>query len=199
MRRYGKHVCLNSILLGCLFFASSDGNAQDKWDVANSQVKRLSPSSFSELPRPVVRYLQLKHCTIPQLWYEPNPHNVIRGMFVRNGQYDWAVLCSRNRISSILIFWNGSIRNLSQIAKAADKVYLQTVGDRDNGGVGFSRIISVVGRKYILDHYKEYGGPKPPPINHQGINDAYAEKASMVLYYHGRYYGRRWLELAGAD
>ena len=185
---------LHSGLLACAL-ATSSAYGQDKWDVADSNVRRLLPSAFSKLPKPIVHYLELKHCTIPQLWYESKPHNVIRGMFARKGQYDWAVLCSRNRFSSILIFWNGSTRNPSRIAKSLDKGYLQTVGGGDNGGIGFSRIISVVGREYILEHYKDYGGPKPRPITHQGINDAYAEKASMVLYR----YSRRWLELSGAD
>ena len=43
-------------------------------------------------------------------------------------------------------------------------------------------------------HYREYGGPKPAPINHHGIADAYVEKGSTVHYY----YRRRWLKLLGA-
>jgi hypothetical protein len=52
-----------------------------------------------------------------------------------------------------------------------------------------------VGRDYILKHYHEYGGPQPPGIDHEGINDAYVEKGSAVHYY----YLGKWLELQGAD
>ena len=39
------------------------------------------------------------------------------------------------------------------------------------------------------------GGPKPPPIDHQGINDAFLEKASSVHYFHEG----KWLRLTDAD
>src|SRR5713226_6383077 len=140
-----KSLVLMSLLLACIV-ATTSAYGQDKWDLADSTVRRLPPTSFSELPKPIVRYLKLKRCTIPQLWYEPKPHNVIRDMFARRGQFDWAVLCSRNKISTIFVFWNGSTAGPSQIAKAADKGYLQTVGGGENGGIGFSRVISVAGK-----------------------------------------------------
>jgi hypothetical protein len=61
--------------------------------------------------------------------------------------------------------------------------------------LGYSRAISAVGKNHILDYYKAYGGTEPPPIEHQGINDAFAEKASVVRYF----YRGKWLELQGAD
>ena len=44
-------------------------------------------------------------------------------------------------------------------------------------------------------HHELYGGPKPPPLDHDGINDMFVGKASVVWY---RYQGR-WLQLTGAD
>ena len=41
-----------------------------------------------------------------------------------------------------------------------------------------------------MDHYRAYGGPKPPPIDHQGIESG-GEKASVVLYC----YRGKWLKL----
>jgi hypothetical protein len=185
---------LISLLLSCVV-PTTCVYGQDKWDVADANVTRLSPEVFSRLPKPIMRYLKVRHCTIPQVWYESKPHNVIRGMFAKPHQYDWAVLCSRNKVSTILVFWGGSTRNPAKIASAPDKGYLQRVGGEEYGGIGFSRVITAVDRKYVLDHYREYGGPRPPPIDHQGIDDGYEEKASVVLYY----YRRRWLELQGAD
>jgi hypothetical protein len=46
-----------------------------------------------------------------------------------------------------------------------------------------------------MRHYLGYGGPKPPPMNHQGIDDAFLEKASVTYYY----YRGKWLQLTGAD
>jgi hypothetical protein len=140
-----------------------------------------------------VQFLQARGCTIPQTYLSREPHNVISGEFTRQGQIDWAVLCSRGGESSILVFWRGSTKFVSEIAKAPDRGFLQTVSE--GGKIAFSRAIESVGGEYILSHYKEYGGRKPPPINHQGIDDAYVEKASVVRYYHRG----KWLELKGAD
>lgn len=175
-----------------VLFVSSPARSQDKWEVADSNIKRLPPNAFTQLPRNILRYLEANRCTIPQYYADQRPHNVIHGQFARKGQYDWAVLCSRNRISSIIVFWNGSAKKRSEIVKSADRIYLQ--GD-ERGGPGFSRVIGVVGKKFILDHYRAYGGPKPPPITHQGIDDGFMEKGSVVLYYHRH----KWLELQGSD
>jgi len=167
-------------------------NAQDKWQIADEATLRLKPAAFSQLPVNIVSFLQKRSCTVPQIFGESTPHNVIRGQFARSGQFDWAVLCSRSRVSSILVFWNGSTKSVAEIARSDDKSFLQGIGGEN---IGFSRAIDVVDKDYILEHYREYGGRKPPQIKHQGINDAFVEKASSVHYF----YRKRWLELQGAD
>jgi hypothetical protein len=186
-----KSFTLMTIILVLIY--SAQVNAQGKWQLADSATVRLSPTAFSQLPKTIMRHLRARGCTVPQAFSSTSPHNVIRGQFAKRGQFDWAVLCSRNRVSSILIFWNGSTRTVAEIAKTPDREYLQVI-DSD-GKIGFSRVIGVVGKHFILEHYKRYGGTKPPPIFHQGIENAFVEKASMVHYF----YRRRWLELQGAD
>ena len=73
-----------------------------------------------------------------------------------------------------------------------DRLYLQGMGDQQPG---FSRKIRAVGKKYILDHYALYGGPKPPPIDHEGIDSVFAGKSSTILYWDQG----EWLHLPGAD
>ena len=155
-------------------------------------MRRLSPAAFVQLPIPIVKALQERACTIPQSFADPEPHNVVRGELRRQGQTDVAVLCSRDGDSSILVFWNSSVSSVTEIAKVSDATFLQAIG---GGNVGYSRQITVVEREFIVDHYRAYGGPEPPSIDHQGINDAFVEKASIVHYYHEG----RWLELTGAD
>jgi hypothetical protein len=145
---------------------------------------RLKPVVFSQLPKSVISYLQKRGCTIPQVFGETEPHNVIRGQFAKVNQFDWAVLCSRNRVSTILVFWNGSTKSVAEIDQ-----------QDDSGAGGSDRLIEVVDKNYILEHYRAYGGKKPPQIRHQGINDIYVEKASEVHYF----YRKRWLQLQGAD
>ena len=64
--------------------------------------------------------------------------------------------------------------------KGAGVNYLQ--GEDGNSFV-FSRGISPVGRKVRLTHFQAYGGPEPPPLDHQGIDDAFIEEASVVQYF----------------
>lgn len=172
---------------------SQQVKAQDKWKIADNATIRLKPSVFSQLPKNIVSFLEKRGCTVPQTFGNSTPHNVIRGQFARSGQFDWAVLCSRNRVSSILVFGNGSTKSVAEIAASDDKSFLQNVDGA--GNIGFSRAIDVVDENYILEHYREYGGRKPLRIKYQGINDAFVEKASTVHYF----YRKGWLVLQGAD
>lgn len=163
-----------------------------KWDIADMETKRLPPSSFPNLPASIVDNLESRGCTIPQAYITPKPHNVIQGVFSESQEIDWAILCSIDRISSILVYWGASYKNVSEIAKGPDKRFLQEIRV---GQIGFSRDVSVAGKNFIMRHYEYFGGSKPPPIDHKGIDDAFVEKGSIVLYY----YRGEWLRLTGAD
>lgn len=181
------------IFLAFILIASPSANAQDKWQVADEATVRLSPIVFSQLPRKIVSYLNAQNCTVPQVFGNALPHNVIRGKFDNRKKFDWAVLCSRNRSSSIYVFLNGSTRSVKKLAASRDKDYLQTV-DGD-GTPGYSRMIVVADRSYILKKNREDAKKKNLRITRQGINDAFVEKASSILYFHRG----RWLVLQGAD
>lgn len=172
--------------------AQGSTGSDSAWETADGQVVRLNPKAFPELPENLAAALRRRGCRIPQVPMIEGRHNVIKGEFLKPGQTDWAVLCSGGGVSSILVFWNGSEANPTEIAKAKDIDRLQSwVGDK----MVFSREIDSVGRKYIMEHYRAYGGVKPPAIDHQGINDIFYGKASEVLYF----YRGRWLHLTGAD
>jgi hypothetical protein len=157
-----------------------------------SHIIRLQPSAFAQFPTQVVRALLEQGCTIPQSFVDPQPHNVVQGELRRKGQMDWAVLCSRDGHSSILVFGNSSPTRITEISRRSDGIFVQGIG---GGKLGYSRRIGIVGKQFIIEHYRAYGGPEPPRIDHQGIDDAFLEKASVIHYYHGG----RWLELTGAD
>ncbi len=162
------------------------------WDKAASEILRLPPSAFPELPAVIRGELDRRRCTIPQADGYPKPHNVIQGSFTGKGQTDWAVLCSQDGESIILVFKGGSIEAVSQLAKGADRNSLQVVGE---GKIGYSRMISPVNGGSIVSYHREFGGPKPPPVDHQGIEDSFVGKASVILYYSRGI----WLRLTGAD
>jgi hypothetical protein len=161
---------------------------------ADFTIRRLAPSAFPQLPPSIRQTLEHRGCLVPQLWegWNSKPHNVIRGAFLRKKQIDWAVLCSIAGRSTILVFPRGASQPAAELAAADDENFVQEVMP---GRSGFSRAIGAVGRKHILEFYEAYGGPKPPPMDHQGINDAFVEKASGVHYF----YKGEWLELSGAD
>ncbi len=98
---------------------------QDRWSVADARTTRLSPAAFPQLPKAIRRNLQARGCTIPQSFQTSAPHNVIKGEFAKKGQTDWAVLCSKRKVSSILVFWGGSKHAVSKIAQSPDQVFLQ--------------------------------------------------------------------------
>ena len=80
----------------------------------------------------------------------------------------------------------------AQVAPLEDRMFLQGITATE---IGFSRGITPVGKEFIMRHYNAYGGPKPPPTDHQGIDDAFIEKASVAWYF----YDGKWLKLTGAD
>jgi hypothetical protein len=167
-------------------------SAGQDFKAAESQIVRLPPAAFPTLPKAIVHVLERRGCTIPQPVPSNKPTNVVRGQFARRGQMDWAVLCSVKDASTILVFWNGSPMNPSEIARAEDRNYLQGLG---GDKIGFSRGISAVEKDFIAEHYQVYGGPKPPTLEHEGINDAFIGKASVVQYF----YDGKWLPLTGSD
>jgi hypothetical protein len=161
-------------------------------EAADLQVVRLSPAAFPELPKNLLADLERRGCTIPQVPMIQGRHNVIRGQFAKPGQTDWAVLCSVGRVSTILVFWNASEINPGQLAETKDMDRLQGWGDDK---VVYSRAITAVGNAFIMEHHRGFGGPQPPPIDHQGVDDAFFGKASAVNYL----YRGKWLQLQGAD
>jgi hypothetical protein len=162
------------------------------WARADEETVRLSPAVFADLPSSVGAELRRLGCSIPQTYGTREPHNVIKGRFISNLNIDWAVLCSRDRVSSILVFPGGSADSMVELESSPDVNWLQGLGGTQ---IGFSRAIDVADPQYIVTHSKAYGGPTPPPMDHDGINNIFIEKASSVLYWHEG----QWLQLQGAD
>jgi hypothetical protein len=184
MIRNATNLALLSITI-LPIFAQLREDLKRKSDEAERRIVRLSPTAFPELPRIVVRELQNRACAIPQVAGFHKRQNVIRGEFAKPGQTDWAVLCWVKGSLELYVFWNGSERNPVMVNKTALAERLP---------VPFEVVIAPVDRKYVMEHYQAYGGPKPPPIDHHGIEWG-GEKASVVLYY----YRGKWLTLQGAD
>ena len=158
--------------------------AQDKFDIAERKIVRLAPNKFAELPKNIILALETRGCTVPQSYFYTQPNNVIYGEFEKKGQKDWAILCSKNSVSSILIFWNGSDKKIDEINVAPDKDQLYKMKD---GKLVFTRLIEVADTN-TLEGLKAYSD-EPLPIDHEGIGDG----VEYLMYYY--YYQGEWSTL----
>jgi hypothetical protein len=182
-------------MIGSLFFVALSIFSQqqgNEWDRADLATVRLEPDAFPNLPAAVRSDLKKRACTIPQPFTSSRPENVIRGRFFATNRTDWAVLCSRSRRSSILVYRQGAPQSVVELASRPDMDFLQVIGP---GRIGFSRAIAVATPTYIREKRVRYGIEQPRSIQHDGVNDTFVEKGSVVWYY----FGGKWVQLPGAD
>lgn len=168
---------------------------QDAWEAADAATTRLPPSAFPELPDEVARQLDARGCSIPQGDWprDPDQRGVVEGEFLAAGKRSWAVLCSVERVSAILVF-DSANELVAELNRAPDREYLQGGG---HGTVVYSRLVTRATPAYIRDHYEEAndGVGGMPEVSHDGIDDGWEGKASTVLYFTGS----EWISLPGAD
>lgn len=168
--------------------------ATSDWEAAERAIVRLKPDAFTHLPPAVRTDLNRRQCTIPQ----PDsidgagPHNVIRGRFTSLSLTDIAVLCSNGGVSTILVYRGGDTKDVATLAAMADKAFLQTGSAK---AIEFSRAISVASPTQMRIYHEAFGAGRMPRLDHDGIDDAFVGKASIVRYWSGG----KWLELQGAD
>jgi hypothetical protein len=81
---------------------------------------------------------------------------------------------------------------VAELARQPDSLFLQRSAGGHPNFSRFLRPVEMVGR---FSTRKSSGGPRLPGVKHQGIEDSFLEKASIVHYFHNG----RWLNLQGAD
>jgi hypothetical protein len=183
-------------LFAWLLAASSIVGAQvtrADWLRADMATRRLKPSAFSNLPSEVRNALERRGCTIPQPSNADHPQNVISGEFTGSKHTDWAVLCSHERRSAILVFRGGHSDQVDEFAEEPDVQYLQvTTGKQE---IGYSRLLTVATPRMIRKSIHLRGAAKARVIDHDGIESAFVEKESVIWYG----LGGKWVQLSGAD
>lgn len=152
--------------------------------VLTATLVRLTPAAFPALPADVRQDLKTRGCTIPQVWDDTTPHNVIRGRFTSNVKDEWAVLCSRNGASAILVFRADG--GVDELARRDDADFVTSEG--------FCRLLRPASPR-VIRAYFAYHGKKAPRLSHDGVDDHFEPKASTVHYFARG----RWLRWAGAD
>jgi hypothetical protein len=160
------------------------------WLRADDQTVRLKPSAFPNMPAPVRVELESRGCTIPQPAGADHPQNAVSGSFISAGHTDWAVLCSRNKRSAILIFQTGKADDVDELGDASDMNYLQVVSG-DNK-IGYSRLIRSLSPISLRNRVTKGAGVT---VEHDGIEDVFIEKGSTISYWSGA----KWIKLPGGD
>jgi hypothetical protein len=117
---------------------------------------------------------------------------VIKGRFASPDQEDWAALCTRGDSSVIAVAWGGPARCPAPFAQSADRDWFQGIGSNQ---VGYSHAIGTATMEFIQRMAEAFNGPPPPARDHDGINNAFVEKASVVHFCHNG----RWYQLQGMD
>lgn len=177
-------------LLAAAPTAKASGEAV--WDAADVAVARASPAKAPRLPKAIVKELQRRKCLIPQTFISSRTHNAIFGSFARKGAKDWAVLCSRNRVSSVLVFWGGSATKVDEILSSPDKNWLQVIGEKR---IGFSRHIDAIKPGRMSEYQRREEGAETTSFDHDGIAESFLEKGSTIHYYDRG----AWIKFMGAD
>lgn len=153
---------------------------------ADDAIVRLKPDAFPDLPEHVRTALVQRGCTIPQPADErAEKKNVISGHFISAGAADWAVLCSHDKRSSILVFPGGHSARVESMGEEPDSQYLQVVGE--GGKIGFSRLLTLATVKQVRKHVAH--------AHLDGILDSFTGKASLLWYRSGS----KWMKVQAGD
>lgn len=161
-------------------------HTREDWSRADEAIVRLKPDAFPNLPERVRAVLAQRGCTVPQPYDAgAKERNVLSGHFTSSGGADWAVLCSHQKRSSILIFPGGHSAHVDTIGEEPDSQYLQLV---DQGRkIGYSRLLTVASAKQVRHHFAH--------SNHDGIFDSFTGKASLLWYSSGG----KWMKVMAGD
>jgi len=154
-------------------------------EVADRATRRLPPSAFTQLPSDVRNEAEQRGCSVPQSSYDDDrgKHNVITGRFRDPSVSGWALLCSRERVSAILVCNARQPLRCEELAKSPDRDWLQRLG---GNRIGFSRVLTTARGGEVRDGVT---------LAHDGVDDYFAGKASVVWYWESG----RWRRLLGMD
>lgn len=154
---------------------------KEDWQHAEFAIVRVSPDDFPGLPADVRTVLELRGCTVPQPYNAGvQKRNVISGQFTSAGQTDWAVLCSHEKHSMILVFHGTHAGYVDTLAEESDAQYLQVVsGERE---IGYSRQLMVASPKLVR---RRFSKGTLRTAAHDGIENIFVGKASVVWYRSG--------------
>lgn len=144
------------------------------------RVRHLPPASYPALPAVVAGELSRRGCLIPQTYQAHRPENVVHGSFERAGSSDWAVLCSVEGQTSLLVFFGAAQGAPMTVASAAETQRLQAY----SGGteMGFNWGIDPATPETVRD-LQDGMWPRPAPLDHDALADSIIDQKTIYRYY----------------
>lgn len=95
----------------------------ERFEGAFKRILVLPPDAFPALPHAIVSMLRTRGCMIPQPGASGPPRNVIHGKFFDPSETGWAVLCSSNGSSSIVVFHNDRDDHPEELGTRRQKLF----------------------------------------------------------------------------
>jgi hypothetical protein len=110
--------------------------APEAWETADERTIRIDPDKIEGLPAEIMADLLFRGCTIPQWYRADETKGIIKGSFFSPDSSDLAVLCSIDRVSTILVYRDSSTSEIHEINQAPDERYIQSIGEGKYGFPG---------------------------------------------------------------
>ncbi|HZU10875.1 MAG TPA: hypothetical protein VFA02_13310 [Pseudacidobacterium sp.] len=164
------------------------GQLQTPQGARSYRIRLLPLASFPSLPQNIVAQLDQRHCMVPQTFEAQHPENVVRGSFEKKGSEDWAVLCAHEGTIDLLVFFKSGPQDPTTLAthKLTERMGAETPTSELGSAWGISTIPPDGLRHTPGVH--QHG-----PFDHDGIEDDFVERYSVVHYYRNG----SWLTLEG--
>ena len=143
-------------------------------------VRRLPLNAFPDLPNAVVEQLNQRQCLIPQSYEAHHPENVVHGSLERAGSSDWAVLCSSEGKTSLLVFFGSAPGKPAVLATEPETKRLQR---HDSSGVlGFNWAIEPASPQKV--HEAQSGMEKRPlRPDHDALADITLDRTTIYRFF----------------
>jgi hypothetical protein len=144
------------------------------------RIRYLPVASFPELPLAIAGALSDLGCLIPQTYEAHRPENVVRGNFEAAGSADWALLCSRNRRVTLLVFFGSRPGHYTQLAEFAETGRLQAYPGSQV--LGFNWGVDRATPGAVRDAQSGMT-PRPGLLDHDAVEDSEVDQRSIYHYF----------------
>ncbi len=143
-------------------------------------IHRLPPSSFPDLPAPIVDLVNQRGCLIPQTYEAHRPENVVEASLEGKGSQDWALLCSVKNTVSLMVFFASAPERPVVLVTAPETERLQM---HDPSRVlGFNWGIDPASPEQV--HEAQIGiAHRPAAPDHDALADSTLDRRTVYHFY----------------